>query len=122
MSRIRYPELRHEVIRSVEALADREYQERVWIRGEFPREPFFDDLTLNVHILFDDVQVLPDPADAVGDVLRPNEVASLAALGAALAPLLDELGDVGDAAYLAHPAWDRVISAAQGALLELHKP
>ena len=35
---------------------------------------YFDDLTLNIHILYDDCMVLPQPESAVPEVLHHKEV------------------------------------------------
>lgn len=112
---IKYPGVRTQVLAAVEALADREYQERVWIRHELPHPGYYDELDLSVHTLFDDAAVLPDPASAVGTVLHPDEVGPLDGLGAVFGPLIDDLGDQPDAVYLADPRWDDVVRAAAGA-------
>ncbi|GAB3007141.1 SCO4402 family protein [Saccharothrix stipae] len=109
---IRYPGVRTQVLSAVESLADREYQERVWIRGELPHPGYYDELDLSVHTLFDDAAVLPDPASAVGAVLHAHEVGPLHELGAVFGPLIDDLGDQPDAVYLADPRWDDVVRAA----------
>jgi hypothetical protein len=109
---IRYPGVRTQVLSAVESLADREYQERVWIRHELPHPGYYDELDLSVHTLFDDAAVLPDPASAVGTVLHAQEVGPLAELGAVFGPLIDDLGDQPDAVYLADPRWDDVVRAA----------
>jgi len=112
---IRYPGMRQQVLSAIDALADPEYQQRVWIRRELPHPDYYDELDLNVHILFDDAQVLPDPASAVGVLLHPDEVEPLGALGTVLDPLIDELDDQPDAVYLGHPRWGEVVRAAEAA-------
>lgn len=109
---IRYPGVRTQVLSAVEALADREYQERVWIRHELPHPGYYDEHDLNIHILYDDAAVLPDPASAVGTVLHEDEVGPLQELEAVYGPLIDDLGDQPDAVYLADPRWDDVVRAA----------
>lgn len=112
---IQYPDMRAEVVEAVRALSDPDYQHRVWIRHEYPRENFYDDFTTNVNILFDDVCVLPEPQDRVGVVLHPGEVETMRALGEVLEPLIDQLGDASDARYLEHPQWPTVIDRARRA-------
>ncbi|TWF93477.1 SCO4402 family protein [Saccharopolyspora dendranthemae] len=112
---LRYPEMRAEVIDAVTSLADPDYQQKVWIRREYPQPGFYDDLTTNINILFDDICVLPDPQTRVGIVLHPNEVDVMKALSDVLEPLVDELGDASDAQYLNHPQWARVVAAARHA-------
>ena len=112
--------MRAEVVLAVQSLSDPAYQQRVWIRREYPQDTFFDDLTQTVSILFYDTGVLPDPSSAVGDTLYPSEVASMTALGNVLDPLIDELGNVDDAQYLDHPQWPQVVRSAQAASAALN--
>jgi hypothetical protein len=109
---IRYPGVRVQVLSAVEALADREYQERVWIRHELPHPKYYDELKLEVHILFDDTEVCTDPMSCVGEVIHPDEVEPLRELGVIFDALLTELGDVTDAEYLAHPRWAELVRLA----------
>ena len=77
---------------------------------------YYDDLTLNVHVLYDDMRVLPSPEDAVPSLLHAAEVLPLRAVDSALGPLIRELGDSSDEAYLADPRWPHVVEAAKAAL------
>lgn len=97
------------------ALADREHQQRVWIAREYPREGFYDDLTLNVNTLYD--MVLPDPQARLGVLLRnESEIALLTDVEQLLGPLIDDLGDASDQQYLSDPRWNEVVAAAASAL------
>ena len=99
------------VVEALRGLGDSAYQERVWGRVD-PRTGSYDDLSLAVHILYDDCQVLPDPTPVVDQVVLPGEVACLRALGAVLGPVIDDLGDAADKKYLADPRWPAVVAAA----------
>lgn len=110
---IRYPSMRAEVRRAVEALGNPEYQERVWVRRELPQPGYVDDLDVNVHILYDDAVVLPEPGGTVGVVLFADEVEPMRGLGAALDPLIDALGDSPDRVYLDDDRWSAVVAAAR---------
>lgn len=112
---VRYPSSRLKVVHAVTSLSDRAHQERVWIQHRYPRPGYYDDFDLAVHILFDDMAVLPDPELTVGVYLHPDEVAPLRALGQILGPLINDLGDISDAGYLAHPRWPEVVAAAKEA-------
>ncbi|MBB5157350.1 SCO4402 family protein [Saccharopolyspora phatthalungensis] len=112
---VRYPSMRAEIVLAVKALSDPDYQQRVWIRRQYPHENFYDDFTQNAHILFDDTCVLPDPETGVGDVLYPDEVGVLRALGEVLDPLINELGNVSDERYLQHPQWAEVLRRSERA-------
>lgn len=116
-----YPEMRAEVVEALRALGDPDYQRRVWGR-HIPGVSFYDDLDLNIHILYDDSEVLPDPAQAVPAILKSTEVSAVRAVDLALGPLIDELGNCPDADYLAHPGWDSVVEAATKALEVMTSP
>lgn len=116
MKEVEFTEMRTEVINAIGALADRGYQQRVWVGHEYPSQDYYDDLTLNINILYNDTRVLPDPGDAVGSILFPTEVKELRFLAEALTPLIDELGDSDDVTYLSDPRWDEVVSRAGDAL------
>jgi hypothetical protein len=112
---VEFPEMRDQVIASLQSLADPSHQEVRWGRYE-EGVSYFDDLTLNVHVLYDDCQVLPDPSRSVGAVLYEDEVQALRGLNAALGPMLDDLRDSPDSDYLADPRWPQVVDAARAAL------
>ncbi|MEO7261620.1 MAG: hypothetical protein ABI047_10255 [Jatrophihabitantaceae bacterium] len=101
-------------------MSDAEHQQKAWIRRECPQLDYFDDFTQNVHVLYDDCQVLPEPTSRLWSVLLPgDEVDRLRALGKVLDPLIDELGDAPDAVYLADPRWAAVRSTAVLALASM---
>ncbi len=114
---ITYPEMRLEVIEAVRALADPAHQHTRLGRYE-EGVNYYDDLTLNVHTLYGDCMVLPDPQSAVPTLLYGEEVPAFQELEAALGPMLDDLRDAPDVAYLDDPRWSRVVASA-GTALEL---
>ena len=117
MSDVEYPAMRREVMRSLAAFSDRDYQDRVWVRRNYPEPNFYDDLTQNVHILYDDTQVLPDPDGRLRWVLLGgDELDRLRAFDAILGPIIDELGEASDATYLRDSRWPSVVSTASRAL------
>jgi hypothetical protein len=118
---VRFPAMRLEVLSALESLSDRQYQESTWGRYD-PGVTWYDDLTLNIHLLYDDCQVLPDPGSTVGEILLPGDVPGLVELHRALDPLLDELGDRPDAEYLSDPRWQGVVDAARAALEGMRNP
>lgn len=117
--RFEFPPMRAEVMEALRALSDPEHQFSKWGRYE-PGVEYYDDLDMNVHILYDDVQVLPDPASAVSSVLDESEISAMQALHAALGEMIRDLGDVSDAIYLSDPRWPAAIRAAQGALVAMN--
>ncbi|TGZ12500.1 hypothetical protein DV517_65840 [Streptomyces sp. S816] len=115
---ITLPEMRSEILGSVRALADPEYQRRVWIEHRYPTPDYYDDLTLTVNILYDDTTVLADPQAALGRTLSSRaEVEAMSSLASALTRALDEVGrDQPDERYLASAVWPSVVEAASAAL------
>ncbi|MEU8470165.1 hypothetical protein AB0F30_19980 [Streptomyces sp. NPDC029006] len=114
LSGVSLPEMRRNVIAAVRALADEEYQRKVWVDRIYPREGYYDDFDMNLHILFDDTLVLEDPEAALGTVLRSVvEVDAMATLASALDALLAEEGEnKTDAEYISSPMWAPVLRAA----------
>lgn len=112
---IEFPWMRLQVVTALDSLSDPSRQER-WGCGEKGVPGYFDDLTLNVDVLYDDCMVLPEPQDSVPEILHQEEVPFLVELARALGPLIDELGDLPDAVYTSDPRWPSVIEAAARAL------
>jgi hypothetical protein len=115
MINVEFPAMRDEVISALRSLADPQHQLVRWGVSE-PGVDYYDDLTLNVHVLYDDCKVLPDPSTTVGDVIVQGEVPALRALHEVLGPLLDGLGDSPDSEYISNSKWPSVVTAAQNAL------
>ncbi|TQM25871.1 SCO4402 family protein [Nocardia bhagyanarayanae] len=117
MNEVQFPEMRANVLSAIRALADREYQQRVWLERQYPHEGFYDDLDQRIHTLYDDCAVLPDPRRRIGTVLIDNdELGALAKLDRVLSPLLDDLGNSPDSVYVGDPRWGAVLTAARVAL------
>lgn len=115
MSGPSYPQMRLEVIAALRSLGDPKHQRLQWGRWREGVE-YYDDLALDIHILYDDTGVLPHPEGATPAVLFPAEVSAFRALAAALGPLIDEHGERGEEVYLRDPRWASVIAAASEAL------
>lgn len=115
MSEIEFPYMRAEVIAALRSLADPGHQCSCWGVVE-EGVNFYDDLDMNVHILYDDTQVLPDPESAVPSLLYDSEVSALLAVDAVLGQMLEQHGDQPDSAYLADSRWSAVVEAAGEAL------
>jgi hypothetical protein len=112
---VEFPEMRMEVIAALRSLGNRQHQETRWGRVENGVN-YYDDLTINVHTLYDDCMVLPEPSQAVPDVLHQEEVPVFQDLERALGPMIHDLGDRPDADYLSDPRWVTVVHAARAAL------
>lgn len=114
------PEGRWEVLGAVARLADREYQERVWVRGRAwqacdPLASFGQTVAA-----LRGNRVLPEPSDAVPGVLVDGpQVARLRELGQALAVFLEGNSDVPFAQRIREPAWGDVIDRAWSSLYEM---
>lgn len=120
MSRIRFPDMRLQVITALKSLSDPQHQRLRWGRFE-EGVTYYDDLTLNVHILYDDCMVLPHPQAAVPGVLHEAEVPAFLELERALGPMIQDLGDKPDKTYITDRRWTSVLNAAQGALLAMQR-
>ncbi|MET9482693.1 hypothetical protein [Streptomyces sp. NPDC006638] len=123
LSGVSFPDMRRNVVSAVRALADEEYQHRVWVGRIYPQEGFYDDLSVNLNILYDDTLVLDDPPSALGTVLTSEEeVAAMVVLASAVDDLLRREGnDKTDAEYVASPLWGAVLRSASTALVILSR-
>lgn len=108
--------MRAEVASALASLADVEHQIDAWVHR--PDPPLsYDSLELVIHVLYDDMVVLPDPSERVGTVIHAgDEVRSLAALEEILGPLVSRLGDVPERVYLHADEWPEVTRRAGVAL------
>jgi hypothetical protein len=119
---IKYPEMRSQVIEALRAFSDPEYQQRVWVDRRYPHENFYDDLTHNVHVLYDDTGVAEAPHDQIGITLNDSvEAESIEVLAAHLTRILDSV-DPGesDASIISRPEWNGVVVAARETLKAFH--
>lgn len=114
VSEVEFPAMRAEVLVALRSMASPEEQKR-WIDPP-PNPTRIENLDINVHILYDDCEVVPEPADSVGSILYEDEVPALRDFHAAFGPLLHELRNSPDEVYLADPRWPEVIRAARRAL------
>jgi hypothetical protein len=113
---VEFPQMRLNVVTALADLADRDYQERAWIRLD-PRPHELSNLDTAIHILYDDFIVLPNPEEAVGSILLPgDEVDYLRELGKVLDVLIDRYGDSPDAVYMADDLWEDVMKWSRLAL------
>ncbi|GAA4314674.1 hypothetical protein GCM10023178_24540 [Actinomadura luteofluorescens] len=119
---VRFPDMRRAVIEALRALSDPEYQRRVWVERTYAQPGFYDDLTHNVNVLYDDTLVAEDPRAQIGVTLENEaEAAAIESLTAVLDPLLDSLPTkLEDAQVISRPEWSAVVSAAQAAVGIIH--
>lgn len=117
---VEFPAMRYEVVQALATLADPDYQRRAWLEKRFDRPGSYEDLNMNVHTLYDDTEVLPNPRDSIGTILTDGpEIEALEALAVPYSVLLDRLGDAEPSQYLNAPEWPDVIRAASVALASM---
>ncbi|MEU7180408.1 SCO4402 family protein [Streptomyces celluloflavus] len=114
---VQFPDMRERVASAVRHLADPQYQQRVWIRREYPHSEYYDDFTLTFNTL-DDTAVLVDPHAAIGITLSSvTEADAMQQLAERLDEILDAVGGTSpDSDFLASPLWSGVVDAARNAL------
>lgn len=114
---VAFPAMRREVMTALACLADTDYQVDAWLEKNFPSASYYDDLTMNIHTLYDDSQVLPSPESRIGTVLVAGaEVARLGELDVVLGALIADHGEAPDVAYIEDPRWPVVVTRAAGCL------
>ncbi len=114
-SDITYPAMRLHVIDALRSLSDRQHQRTRWGRVE-DGVNYYDDLSINIHVLYDDCMVLPDPKAAVPNVLHDEEVPCFLELEQALGPMIHDLRDAPDDTYTSDSRWAAVVETAGRAL------
>jgi hypothetical protein len=114
---MKFPEQRQELIETLQALSDRNYQESVWLKKEYSDRVIYDCLDYVIHFLFDDTSLADEPEKLIGYILaNQEEVELIREVIKALDKLLSELGiDKTDAEYLSSILWNDVIKTAQKA-------
>src|SRR3546814_15953807 len=106
-----YPNMREELLEDLDGLADLDYQQKVWVRGEPHPGIQHDELDYALHFLFDDTDLAESPEKSIGVFLLDKEEARVVhCVTQALDALLTQYGvDLSDARYLAKPEWTQVV-------------
>ncbi len=113
---------RDEMLHYLNALADPDYQLRVWVRGESVPEIGQDCLGYALTFFYEDTMLFEAPERNIGTILTSaHEAAGMRKLAAAMGRVLHQVGeDRHDNEYIACPYWRAVISAAHEALVTCH--
>jgi hypothetical protein len=109
--------MRHELQYAVRALADEDFQRRVWERGVMPYSQFTYSFDMAFHSLLDDSAVAERGDDAIGTVLRDDrELTRIQELITAARQLIRDIGVEGRYADAQEQqSWAAVIEAAKRA-------
>lgn len=115
---VQFEQMRSSVLDCLETLADPAYQRRMWVDERHQHPNLIEDLDQNIHVLYDDTDVLEAPERTIGFVLRnQREADAMRALGKVLSPLYDSLpAGTEDATVISMPEWQGVVAAAQAAV------
>ena len=118
LTKLIYPNMRSELIDHLSALADPEYQERVWVKHQPAPGIEYDEFDYVVHFLFDDTSLATDPESCIGWYLtNEREVVAVRIVVNSINVLFDKCGKcLKDSEYLAKPEWLDVVAAAKTAL------
>src|SRR3546814_12036119 len=74
-SGLMYPNMRDELLDYLGGLADLDYQQKVWVRGEPHPGIQHDELDYALHFLFDDTDLAESPEKSIGVFLLDKEEA-----------------------------------------------
>jgi len=112
--KMKYPEMRHELIDYLSSLSDKDYQEAVWVRGEARSGVVHDELDYAIHFIYDDTCLGQNPSEAIGWFLKSeDEAKSIRSLVFALDLIFSKYGlYLSDKEYIAKPEWSDVVRAA----------
>lgn len=114
LSDLKFPEMRVELINSLQDLSDMETQRRAWGAYGAPTGTLDD----AVHFLFDDTNLETEPFEHVGLIFKNTQEAKVVhALIKELNAIFDKYGtELGDLEYVGKPEWSNVIGSATIAL------
>ena len=105
-------------VRGLATLADEDYQDQVWVKGFFPRDPYLYDFDAACHMLLDDADIMDESDRLIGAILRDErEVGVLRCLGETLLTLIDDISAVGTFEDARRSSkWPPVVAARKGSL------
>lgn len=108
---------RNELFHYLRVLASPDYQQQVWIDGNYLPEIGHDCFGYAVTFFFEDTFLAEDPTKNLGTILEnQDEVPVIRNVADALYHVLSQLGeDCTDAEYVNHPDWHYVVNAANEA-------
>lgn len=121
---VQYPAMRNEIVGALEALSDEDYQQKMWVEGQYPDPSFYHDFDMAVHTLYDDTGVGDGPRSQIGSTLRDETEAQLIQdLLDALDPVLDQCDDRTTFEEIRNiDRWPDVVSTAAAALARMRTP
>lgn len=108
------PEMRAELIDTMQVLSNREYQIEAWVHQRFPPGIQEDNLDYAVHFLFDDTPLARSPESCIGVYVKDAREAELIfAVTQAMANILSKYGtSLSDRQYIDTPEWNEVVKGA----------
>ena len=111
---MKFPWMRDELIHTLKALSDRNYQQSAWVKGQFPPGIEYDSFDLAVHFLFDDTCLAEDSEGMIGYcLLNKKEAMLVRCVTDSIDKLLSELGnELTDFEYISSPQWERVLGTS----------
>lgn len=114
---VKHPYMRMQLILTIRSLADADYQRKVWVNLESPRDPWFDDADVPVHVLLDDMDADIDLDGQIGFTLENDtEAEAVMQAAKALNVVLEGLpGHASAEMYINSPHWPAVVAAARHA-------
>lgn len=115
---VELPGKREELQYYLQALSNRDFQERAWVQGIFPPGVVYDSFDYAINFFFDDTHLADNPQGTVGWILEDaREVAAVQTVTRALDHVLKQQGtDRPVTEYLASSEWQAVIEASDLAL------
>jgi hypothetical protein len=118
-SRIKFPEMRTELMSHLRALSDPDYQRMAWIDHRYPSGIKFDEFDYVIHFFYDDTDLASDPDSLIGEILENKEEASsIKQLVRELDALFDRYGlDLRDGEYMDKPEWMSIVARARESCL-----
>lgn len=114
---VELPYMRRELVISLRALSDPEYQRAIWVRREFPHENFYDDMYCTLNIIYDDSDLATDSQRYIGQILKDKkEMHALDKVVTSIDTFFQKYnGEITDEECLDKPEWRNVLTSAKEA-------
>lgn len=112
------PHKRNEMFHYLQALANPDYQERVWVNGDYYPEIGHDSFGYVLTFFFEDTMLAEAPENNVGTILEsPEEAQLIRRVCGAILQVIDVVGDEQpDVEYISCAEWQFVVESASEAI------
>lgn len=117
LTKLKYPDMRSELLQHLFELSDLDYQKKFWAEGQQDAEVGHDEMDYSIHFIYDDTCLGSDASKAIGWFLKnEDEAKAIRNLVCSLDLIFEKYGkQLSDGDYINKPGWMQVITSAREA-------